>query len=92
MRFSKRASIALKDYKLAATLAEFAEPVMQKRYGINTDVNVIECSCPEKMAANMPFDEHAKKAQAQVEKFQKANAPRSSESKLLKSADVATIR
>jgi hypothetical protein len=90
--FQNNSAIALKDHNLAAVLAEFAEPVMKRRYGNDTVVEVLECSCPEKMAIGMPFDEHAKKAQIQIDKFQKANAPRSSESKLLKSADVTTIR
>lgn len=89
--FRNGKSIQLLDRQLAEMLASYAEPIMQKRYGSASLVNVIECSCPEATAKPTTFAEHATKAEALISKFRNQGAPRSSESKALKVAQVVDL-
>ncbi|EPF1846515.1 TPA: hypothetical protein ACKP6A_005884 [Pseudomonas aeruginosa] len=68
--------IMLLDKHLAEELASYAEPVMQQRYGVCTEVHIVECSCPEKMAKPLPFDAHRKKVQQLLVKFEAKKVPR----------------
>ena len=90
--FRNGKAIQLLDHQLAEKLASYAEPVMQKRYGTESRVNVVECGCPESMASPALFAEHATKAEALLNKFRNQGAPRSSESKALKVAPVVDLK
>ncbi|MFU6991487.1 hypothetical protein [Pseudomonas paraeruginosa] len=68
--------IMLLDKHLAEELASYAEPVTQQRYGIGTEVHVVKCSCPEKMAKPLLFGAHSKKAQQLLARFEAKKAPR----------------
>lgn len=58
-------------------LASFAEPVMQRRYGAATAVEVLECTCPASEADKQPFEQHALKVRVLLARFEQLNAPRS---------------
>lgn len=83
-------NLMLKDLPLAEELASYAEPIMQARYGSLTEVSAVYCEMPEKMAETAPFDEHAEKAQAMLEKL-KAKGCKPSRTKALPLAPVFNL-
>ncbi len=89
--FQNGTQIMLLDHAQAAELASFAEPIIQRRYGQQTVVNVNECSGPESWARKAPFAKHAEKARALIEKFRAKGAQRSLEEKGLPKAEVVQL-
>lgn len=89
--FRNGKAIRLLDRQLAEKLANYAEPVMQKRYGATSRVNVVECSCPESTAKPALFAEHATKAEALLRKFKSQGAPETGTSKAIKVAPVVAL-
>ncbi|MNG14423.1 hypothetical protein D3C84_981730 [compost metagenome] len=89
--FRNGTQIMLLDHAQAAELASFAEPIMQRRYGQQTVVNVNECSGPESWARKAPFAKHAEKACALIEKFRAKGAQRSLKEKGLPKAEVVQL-
>ncbi|MCY1542995.1 hypothetical protein D9M68_787800 [compost metagenome] len=73
----------------AEELACYVEPVMQRRYGVHTKVQVMACSCPDELAGKAPFAEHQVKAQKLLDKYVASKAPRSQASKVLPVAAVS---
>lgn len=90
--FRNDKAIQLLDSKVAEELASYAELIMQKRYGAESRVNVIECSCPESAAKPARFAEHTAKAEALLSKFRSQSAPRSSSLKTITTAPVVALR
>ncbi|OEO27855.1 hypothetical protein AX279_00160 [Pseudomonas sp. J237] len=84
--------IKLLDKHLAEELASYVEPVMQKRYGAETLVNVVEGATVEAEAKSIPFDQHREKAQQLLARYAAKNAPRSKVSKVLPVADVVDLQ
>ncbi len=89
--FQNGTQIMLLDHALAAELARYAEPVMQRRYGASTIVRVDECSAPESWARNAPFAVHASKACTLIENFKAKGATRSQREKRLPKAEVKPL-
>ncbi|MDT4815419.1 hypothetical protein FQZ97_484470 [compost metagenome] len=89
--FRNDKQIMLLDRRQAEELASYVEPVMQKRYGPYTEVQVMECGCPVELARKAPFTEHQVKAQKLLDKYAASNAPRSQASKILPIAEVTQL-
>ena len=89
--FQNGTQIMLLDHALAAELASYAEPVMQRRYGARTIVTVDECSAPEEWARNAQFAIHASKAHTLIENFKAKGAIRSQQEKGLPIAKVRPL-
>lgn len=83
-------NLMLKDLQLAEELASYVEPIMQARYGSFSEVSAVYCEMPEKMAVTAPFDEHADKARAILERL-KAKGGKPSHKKALNLAPVVDL-
>lgn len=75
----------------AEELASYAEPIMQHRYGVHSEVHVMKVECPKSAADQAVFETHAVKVKALLEKFESKNAPRSTSSKVLEELPKADV-
>ncbi len=84
-------ALQLLSMDLAAELAAYAEPIMQKRYGRATEVTVQEWSCPAEWLPSSKLKPHAEKAKALIQKLESSGAKRSIKCKKLELATVTPI-
>lgn len=85
-------ALQLRDMELAAELAAYAEPIMQRRYGRHTEVTVQEWSCPAEWLPPSKLKPHAEKAKALILEFESSGAQRSINCKKLELATVTPIK
>lgn len=55
-------AVKLLNKQHAEELASYAEPVMQRRYGVHSEIHVLKVECPEGAVKQAVFELHAKKA------------------------------
>lgn len=84
-------AVKLLNKQYAEELASYAEPIMQLRYGVRSEVHVLKVECPEGAVKQAVFEAHEKKAKTLLEKFEAGKAPRSATSKALEEPSKADL-
>ncbi|WP_193453225.1 hypothetical protein [Pseudomonas nitroreducens] len=76
---------------LAEELASYAEPIMQRRYGVHSEVHVTRVECPKGAVKQTLLETHTAKVTALLERLVSQKAPRAATSKVLEESPAAEV-